>query len=740
LIESEKSGRFAPSDGATVSTRRDPSRPARRRVALGLLAAGVALGAPAVAAAVPSATIELADVGDRPIQLASTFTSDSLVITNTSTAGEQIAAVTVDLADGPAMFPDLVFDPVGGAGDTQGKDVTLDSVSGIVVLAAPPAYGKPLGGGYSTATVTFPVDEEGADAFGDFAPGSAARFSFDVDPTSIQGTAPEPVPAAAPVSGAELHGATVAVTFSDGTILAGDLVLTPGTDNSSHLALAPGEPLARPALARAGARAAPAVTFDPAQQIVVRGPAGASGVMVVAEGHLNVVDAPGGGTDLDPFEANTAASITEVPFTIGADGTATVAVTLSDTPGQQPLLPLVSGINYLTAYLKDGDRTGPVSDPLVIQLDPAAERVPPALVDVAPVADQTGVSTSVHPRITFSEPMDRGTVLLPGAITLTGPPGTAPPPVTLEPDAEDRTFELVPLGRLSQRSRYTLTVNADGAADRVGNVLSQPVSWSFTTEDLSHGDPLCAFTSDHPLCSPPPATTGAPACAPVPERRTPSRPRKVALTAGRLRTDQRIAQAALRRAAAIESWLDRGVQARDMCGNGIGPAEFAGLTFMGGGPSAPATAAPRPLKIPVASGAGGRVTVSVRQMRVNQRIAQAALRLVDALRARLDGGLTGGDLADEAVGSGQLWNGLRVFAATQSAPVAPTVTKPRRPPARQGRVTLTAEQALVNRRIALEALRRANELADRLGRGLTGADIRDGSLTVLDLAPEARPG
>ena len=36
-------------------------------------------------------------------------------------------------------------------------------------------------------------------------------------------------------------------------------------------------------------------------------------------------------------------------------------------------------------------------------------------------------------------------------------------------------------------------------------------------------------------------------------------------------------------------------------------------------------------------------------------------------------------------------------------------------------------------------MRRVNELADRLARGLTGADVRDGSLTAADLAPEARP-
>jgi hypothetical protein len=731
LIETTKSGRFAPSDGAAVSTRRRRFHPARRRAAAGLLAAGVILGAPALAAAAPGATIELADVGDRPIQLASTFTSESLVVTNTSTAGEQIAAVAIDLADGPAMFPDLVFDPVGGAGDTQGKEVTLDSVTGIVVLAAPPSYGKPLGGGFSTATVTFPVDEGDAEAFGPLGPGSAARFSFDVDPTSIQGTAPEPVPAAAPVSGAELHGATVAVTFSDGSILAGDLVLTPGTDNSSHLTLAPGEPLARPALARAGGRAAPAVAFDPAQQIVVSGPAGASGVMVVAEGHLNVVDAPGGGTDLDPFEANTAAAITEVPFTIGADGTATVAVTLSDTPGQQPLLPLVSGINYLTAYLKDGERTGPVSDPLVIRLDPQAERVAPAVVDVDPVEGEAEVRLDTRVRVSFSEPMDAGTVTLPGALTLAGPHGV---PVAAEVAAGDAAteFVLTPAAPLAPGARYTATVGP-AASDAVGNTLGQAVSWSFTAAG--------GRTTSVEVPPPPaPASGGAPACAAVPRRPAPERAAKPPLTAAQMLIDQRIAQAALRRAAAIEAWLDAGVQARDLCGGAIGPAEFAGLVFAGGATAAPAPASPRPLAEPAAPRTGGRVALSAAQMRVNQRIAQAALRRVNALSARLRGGLTGGDLADGAVGAGQLWAGLSPRTATQAAPVPPTVTTLGRPAAAPGRVALSARQALINRRIALAALRRATALADRLARGLTGADVRDGSLTVHDLAPEVRPG
>ena len=712
-------------------------RPARRRGFLALLATGAALAASGAAAAAPGAVVELADVGDRPIHLASTFTSESLVVTNTSTAGETIAAIAIDLAGGPAMFPDLVFDPAGTGGDTQGKDLTLDSAAGTVAFAAPPAYGTPVGGGFASVTATFPVDVMPNDAPGDFDAGAVARFSFDVDPTSIQGTPPDPVPAAAPVSGAELHGATVAVTFSDGTTLTGDLALTPGTENSSRLGLAPGAALAEPALARAGGRSAPAVTFDPSQEIVVSGPPGATGVLVVAEGHLNVVDAPAGGFDLEPFEANTAASIAEVPFTIGPGGTASVVVALTDTPGQLPLLPLEGGINSVTAYTIDGARTGPVSDPLVLRLDPDAERIPPTVASVFPADGATGVPRGVLPRVTFSEPMDPGTMTRPGAVAVTGPRGPVATTVVAGEEATD--FTVVPAEPLSgDGGTYTVSV-ASSAADAVGNPLERGEAWTFTLQGgpILITDPLCAFAPSR--CQPAPTAATAPACATVPERRTPPRPGRVRLTAGQLRTDQRIAQAALRRARAVEAWLAAGIRPEDLCGNAVGPHEFTGIVFGGANPATAVVASPRPLLVAPAPSRAPRVALTARQLRVNQRIAQAALRRVDALTARFDGGLTGGDVADGAIGRGQLWDRLVADSATSAPPVPATVTSIAPPPRTRDRVALSASQARINRRITLEAMRRVNALADRLARGLTGADIRDGSLTAADLATAIRP-
>ena len=526
----------------------------------------------------PGALIELADVGDRAIHLASTFTSESLVVTNTSTAGEAIAAIEIDLADGPAMFPDLVFDPAGTGGDTQGKGVTLDSVTGIVVLAAPPGYGNPAAGG-SRPPSPFRWTRSPATRSATSRPArSRASRSTSTRPRS-RGR-PEPVPAAAPVSGAELHGATVTVTFADGTILSGDLALTPGTANSSRLVLAPETPLAEPALARGAFRGAPAITFDPSQEIVVSGPPGAGGVLVVAEGHLNVVDAPGGGFDLDPFEANAAAAIAEVPFTIGPAGTVSVMATLSDTPGQLPLLPLRSGVNFLTAHLVDGPRTGPVSDPLVLQLDADAERIPPTVAFVFP-AQGASVPVDARPRVVFSEPMDPGTVAAPGVVTLTGPEG--PVPLTLVAGDEAAEFTIVPGAPLSPGGAYTLTVAAS-ASDAVGNPLTGGVASTFSVQGgpIAVPDPACASAPSR--CAPPPSGAAAPACATVPERPAPPRVGRVALTAAQLRTGQRIAQAALRRANAIESWLAAGIRTTDLCGGALGPGKLAGITFGGTSP------------------------------------------------------------------------------------------------------------------------------------------------------------
>jgi hypothetical protein len=234
-------------------------------------------------------------------------------------------------------------------------------------------------------------------------------------------------------------------------------------------------------------------------------------------------------------------------------------------------------------------------------------------------------------------------------------------------------------------------------------------------------------------------------CARVPPRRHREGPDGgggLALTPAQLRINQRIAQAAMRRANAIERWLDAGVAARDLCGGAIGAADLGpGVRAVARAGAAPEAAHPRP----VADAAAprhppARLRLSAGQLLINQRISQSALRRLAALDRRLDAGLTGADIREGAITAGKLATGLAVAAADPAA-AAPRRPAPPAPPGaapRRRAVALTLVQLRINQRIAQAAVRRANALGDRLARGLTGADIRDGSITPAELEPALR--
>ncbi|MCB0872616.1 MAG: hypothetical protein KDC36_04470, partial [Thermoleophilia bacterium] len=127
----------------------------------------------------------------------------------------------------------------------------------------------------------------------------------------------------------------------------------------------------------------------------------------------------------------------------------------------------------------------------------------------------------------------------------------------------------------------------------------------------------------------------------------------------------------------------------------------------------------------------------VGQMLINQRISQAAIRRLNALKDRLDGGLTGGDIVDGAVGRAQLRAGTRLLyvplvatpPAASTTDIAPAAT------GNPSSVTLSKGQMLINQRISQAAVRRANDLIRRLNQGLGPDEIRNGALSAADLAP-----
>jgi hypothetical protein len=330
-----------------------------RRVILLLTVVGITLLAsgPASWAQAPGSTsealFEISHSPDRDINTASIYTKGSFKVKNNSPDGQKIAKLRVNV--GPAVLPDLVFDPAGTAGDNVGKCFTADSGTTQVGLISPTdpcsdPFSDPHDGGYRVLTLNFT----------DFGPGETFTFSVDGDPTSING-ANDPGPnGTGKVSGLELTGTEATVEFDDGSSHTAETFRTPDSPHSSKNILK-GEPPEKPGIDVLGITAPVKVT-EPEQTVRVSGPAGSNVSLLVLEAGLFTQGVPNGGHDLDPYEANNALAVTEKSAQLGSEGTVDIPVTLtrSDPDG---------GLNYLVAVVKDASgRSGPNSDTLVLEL------------------------------------------------------------------------------------------------------------------------------------------------------------------------------------------------------------------------------------------------------------------------------------------------------------------------------------------------------------------------------------
>ncbi len=278
----------------------------------------------------------------------STYGYGSFNLANQSTNGQKITRMRLDIEK--AIMPDSVFDPYGLAGDPVGKDFTLDNGN---VGVTSHTWFNPNGGGFDVLEVEF----------NDFDPGETLRFSADIDPTSVKG-APQPGPNdSASISGMDLTGSKVRVEFDDGTVLEGTIFRTPGSATGAQgtfmaHSLAPPE-----AEIEVVGVCSPSVLSNANQTVTVYGPQGYDVRLLVVESALYLQGVPGGGYDIDPFEYNTAVSITEYAGTIGGSGTANIPVTLTNSGTD-------AGYNVITAVLVDAQgNEGPTSETLVLQLN-----------------------------------------------------------------------------------------------------------------------------------------------------------------------------------------------------------------------------------------------------------------------------------------------------------------------------------------------------------------------------------
>ncbi|UWR25066.1 tandem-95 repeat protein [Sulfitobacter sp. S223] len=308
---------------------------------------------------------------------ASTYAAGSFQLTNNSAAGVQIAQVSFDLSTG--ILPDMVFDPTGSGGDATASPFTPNAgaaATGLVMPADPASdpFSQPRNGGFDVLTIDFT----------NFDPGETFTFTTDIDPNSIQG-----VPGAGnagSVSGYELIGSTVTVTFTDGTnteVSLGSLLdesvfdLPGGSLGGSQGVVTTEAVIAAPTLSVVGAGPDQVASLAGTQvditssdfTVEVTGPAGATVQILQMDTRLFIASgAPAFGIAADElaFYANEAMGGKALAsVTLDANGVGLADLSLLDTDGGATP---DGGLNALVAVVTTGDgQVGLSSTPLVVK-------------------------------------------------------------------------------------------------------------------------------------------------------------------------------------------------------------------------------------------------------------------------------------------------------------------------------------------------------------------------------------
>ncbi|MEX2453681.1 MAG: malectin domain-containing carbohydrate-binding protein [Rhodospirillaceae bacterium] len=370
---------------------------------LGTISAAVTIADDETPPVTGGALIEITPGGDLG---ATTFGgSDKLQITNTGAVGDaNIASITFDFSTG--ILPDMVFDPTGSGGDSTAQGFTAGGTAAAVGLIAPGVplpdvgdndadpFSQPRNGGWDKITLNFT----------DFNPGETFTFTADIDPNSIQGVAG--AGAAGAVSGYELIGSTVTITFSDGTeqqVVASSLFQDGSLGGSVGLGetvVSTSVVLSAPVieLVGVGVDASSNLPGDQvyvpegqtSQMIRITGAPGATVTLLQMDARLFIAsgDAPFDVLpDELPFYANEATA-GKVLYTalLDENGEALAPVTLLATPGAAGTPD--GGLNHFVAVLsegpyEDGSPISMTSNTLVVTEAPAVEISIEATADAA---------------------------------------------------------------------------------------------------------------------------------------------------------------------------------------------------------------------------------------------------------------------------------------------------------------------------------------------------------------------
>ncbi|MEM9447522.1 MAG: cadherin domain-containing protein [Cyanobacteria bacterium P01_E01_bin.6] len=232
----------------------------------------------------------------------SSFSRDSFQLINTGT--KTIAQVNIDITN--ALYPDTVFDPFGLAGDTLSKALRIDTEDDTGVVAPDNNTYIGVGGtaGFEEIVICFDENDNGG-----FETGETLGFSIDLDPNSLAGGDPDLLNAGssldwntAGVSGAELIGSMITVTFTDGSTATGQLQ---GNNNQAgaQALITQDSPNLDVSLTVNGLGAGGVGTYDEnGPSVIVNGPAGQTARIVLTKGFIQPVTTDAFANSTDPAD------------------------------------------------------------------------------------------------------------------------------------------------------------------------------------------------------------------------------------------------------------------------------------------------------------------------------------------------------------------------------------------------------------------------------------------------------
>ena len=267
----------------------------------------------------PSVLVEITPDADLD---SSTYGAGSIQVTNNSTGGLQITGVSIDLST--AVFPDMVFDPTGTGGDATAKCFEANTGALQVGLVTPgdvcsDPFSQARNGGFDIMSANFT----------EFDPGEVFTFTTDVDPNSIQGVAG--AGAAGSVSGYELIGATVTVTFSDGSTIVSSL-FEDGSLGGAQTVVALDAPTT-PTISVVGVNSSQATVNDLNQTVTINGTPGDVVSLLVVDSRLYIAsnDPPFNVPDVTYYANEAMSGKTLYSGLIGSGGTVAIPITLLKT-------------------------------------------------------------------------------------------------------------------------------------------------------------------------------------------------------------------------------------------------------------------------------------------------------------------------------------------------------------------------------------------------------------------------